>query len=313
MGKGGRIACIFTPYILTLGSLACLILVGLGMTKPSSPLNTFYFVKADLKDIDTNSDGIAEKLLPFTHGLQQADGRGQIHDYYLIGLWNHCYKDEADKEWKCTDRKTKYYFDPVAEWGLDDSQAEGFLPERLDDGISAYKKVTGWMFVAFVIAFVATLVEILVGISAIFSRWGSLVTTVVSSVSSFFYIAAAVTATALYGILVGAVNTSLKPYEIKSSLGKNMFATLWIGVAFSLASGLFWLFSVCCCSGRSPYGHDDRRGKRTYAEKTPYTYERVSSPYGGPQGSSAVPLTSMPAPPAGRDMAYEPFRHDSRA
>ncbi|PGH03030.1 hypothetical protein AJ79_07462 [Helicocarpus griseus UAMH5409] len=331
MGKGGRIACIFTPYLLTVGALICLILVALGLYKSSGPMTNVYFVKADFKDLDPDSTGLANDLLPFTKGLQQADAQGIIHDFYLIGFWNHCYGkyDTKSKKYqieKCTDRKTRYWFNPVDEWGLDefdDDKADGksIMPEALDKGVSAYKKVAGWMFIAFVVAFVTTALEMIVAIAAVFSRWGSLVVTIISAVSSFFYFAAAITATAMYTVFISGVNTSLKPYKVKADLGKDMFAIIWIGVAFSLASGIFWMFSVCCCSGRSPYGHTERRNgsisRRTTAEKTPYTYERVSSPYSGARGGGAgdgatAPLTSMPQAPGGRDMAYEPFRHDGR-
>ncbi|PGH02358.1 hypothetical protein GX51_04666 [Blastomyces parvus] len=347
MGKGGRIACIFTPYLLSIGALVCLVFVGLGVTNTKAPLKDIYFVKADLSDLDLNSKGIPNELLPFSNSLQQADGSGNLHDFYLVGLWNHCYGEVDDQSGKvtkfeCTKRKAKYWFNPIDEWDLEDLVEDGdddkFLPDSLEKGLRAYEKVAGWMFIAFVVAFVATCVELLVGISAIFSRWGSLIVTIVSAVSSVFLFAAAITATAMYAALTAAINTSLKPYNVRATLGKNMFATLWLAVAFSLASGLFWLFSVCCCSGRSPYSHSGsngsgsggiigggRRGTRgsagLTAEKTPYTYERVSDPYGGAGAGAGAGAPFMPAaaggPPAsanGRDMAYEPFRHhDARA
>ncbi|EDN11324.1 integral membrane protein [Histoplasma capsulatum] len=329
MGKGGRIACIFTPYLLTIGALVCLIFVGLGVTSPNAPLNDIYFVKADLKDLNLNSKGFPQELLPFTNSLQQADGSGKLHDFYLIGLWNHCYGEYENGQYKiirCTDRKAKYWFDPVKEWDLEDlvkdKDGHKFLPSSLDKGLSAYRKVAGWMFIAFIVALVATCVELLVGIAAVFSRWGSLAVTIVSSVSSVFFFAAAITATAMYAALTAAVNTSLKPYDVHASLGKTMFSTLWLGVAFSLASGIFWLFSVCCCSGRSPYSHSNnsgsgfggRRNRGITAEKTPYTYERVSDPYGGAATAPFMPAAAGSAPVSGagvggRDMAYEPFRH----
>jgi hypothetical protein len=49
--------------------------------------------------------------------------------------------------------------------------------------MNAYKKAAGWMNWAFVITLVLTAVEFVVGFFAIFSRWGSLVTTVISTVS----------------------------------------------------------------------------------------------------------------------------------
>lgn len=49
MGKGGRIVCIFTPYVLTIASLICIIMVGLGCTKSSSStLNDLYFFRVCL-------------------------------------------------------------------------------------------------------------------------------------------------------------------------------------------------------------------------------------------------------------------------
>lgn len=50
MGKAGRIACIFTPYVLTIASLICIIMVGLGCTKSSdSNLTNLYFLRVSLQ------------------------------------------------------------------------------------------------------------------------------------------------------------------------------------------------------------------------------------------------------------------------
>jgi len=52
MGKAGRIACIFTPYILTIASLICIIIVGLGCTKASdSNLSDLYFVRVSKQSL----------------------------------------------------------------------------------------------------------------------------------------------------------------------------------------------------------------------------------------------------------------------
>ncbi|ODH48426.1 hypothetical protein GX48_05518 [Paracoccidioides brasiliensis] len=318
MGKSGRIACIFTPYLLTTASLICLILVGLGLTRSSAPLNSIYFARVDLKDLNLDSTGIPKEFLPFFLDMQQADSRGKIDDFYLIGLWNHCSGQYTNGEYKireCTRPRTQYSFDPVAVWGLQNGNRSlaQFLPAGLDRGLSTYRQLAKWMFAAFTVALVATCAELLLGIAAVFSRWGSFVVTIVSVISSFFVVAAAITATGVYATLVGVVNVSLRPYNVRSNLGKRMYTILWIGVVFSVASGLFWLFSVCCCSGRSPYSHSrDRRNKHTTAEKTPYTYERVASPYGG-AAAAAPAFAGGNGNPNGRDMAYEPFRHGMRA
>lgn len=104
---------------------------------------------------------------------------------------------------------------------------------------------------------------------------------------------------------------------------------MWLGTLFSMAATLFWLFSICCCSGRSnPHHKSNRKGglwnngdaalgtgpRGMKVEKTGAGYERV--------GDDQVPLTSYPAQqPLGENRgyyaqqqtgttgAYEPFRH----
>jgi hypothetical protein len=81
-------------------------------------------------------------------------------------------------------------------------------------------------------------------------------------------------------------------------MGRQMLSVVWLAVAFGLASGLFWLLSVCCCSGKSAH-------KKVSVEKTPYTYERVASPAFPAQGQH----TGYVGAGHGQSgTAYEPFR-----
>jgi hypothetical protein len=61
---------------------------------------------------------------------------------------------------------------------------------------------------------------------------------------------AAAAATGIYFTLTGVFESVLRPYNIEASIGLRMFTALWLAVAFSSASGFFWLISVCCCSGK---------------------------------------------------------------
>lgn len=46
MGKGGRLICIFTPYVLTIAALICLIIVGLGSTdNGTDSIRDLYFFR----------------------------------------------------------------------------------------------------------------------------------------------------------------------------------------------------------------------------------------------------------------------------
>lgn len=93
-------------------------------------------------------------------------------------------------------------------------------------------------------------------------------------------------------------------------MGKNIFVATWLAVAFSLGATLFWFISSCCCSGRSPYNHNNRHKGGITAEKAPYTYEPLG-PQGtqAPYGPYAHDTSYPPPPPVHGNRAYEPFRH----
>jgi hypothetical protein len=63
-------------------------------------------------------------------------------------------------------------------------------------------------------------------------------------------IAAAAVATVTYVTLTGVFESVLRPYNIEASLGVRLFSVLWLAVACSIASSVFWLLSVCLCSGK---------------------------------------------------------------
>ncbi|KAI4107323.1 MAG: hypothetical protein L6R37_001684 [Teloschistes peruensis] len=320
MGKAGRFACIFTPMALTIASLVCLIIVGLGGTnKNDSNLNSFYFFRANTADINVKPSDLNIPSNPLTDAIinqttSAAKDALDVKDFYHVSLWSYCagdFENGKDKVTYCSPRKNEFWFNPVEVWGLNNTNIDQLFSKELRSGLHAYQQAAKWMFIAYVVAVVATIVEILVGIFALFSRLGSLATTIVSTISSLFLIAFALTATILYATLMGSFNEALKKYNIHGSLGHSMYVTVWLAVAFSFGAGLFWLFSSCCCSGRSnriKYG--DQSGKKG-------TYERVESPYGHREGPvnfhsgpgyqaphHGVPLNNV----GDRGTAYEPYR-----
>ncbi|KAL1631077.1 hypothetical protein SLS56_004603 [Neofusicoccum ribis] len=305
---------------LSLGAFICLVLVFLGnWNKNDGNLTSIYFMKADLSEFRSNVSSLSSIDIAGTDiddellAALTTSANDDLKDTYTVGIWNYCSGDDnstgGDQITNCSSRKASYWFNPVEVWGLNQTGAEDLIPDKLESGLKIYKKVANWMFAAYTVAFFATLAELLVGILAIFSRWGSFVTSIIASIATIFTIAASITASALYGTLVGTFNTVFKAYNIKASMGGKMMAITWLAVAFSLGAGLFWTLSTCCCSGKS-----DRSGRKPTVEKTPYTYERVHSPFGGAgaahQQTGNVPLRDMQGNKA--QTAYEPFRHDSR-
>ncbi|PYI05770.1 hypothetical protein BO78DRAFT_430305 [Aspergillus sclerotiicarbonarius CBS 121057] len=332
MGKGGRIVCIFTPYVLTIASLICIIMVGLGCTKSSSDtLDDLYFFRANLKNITSKASDTASTIQSvvdditgvsdgdLSAALEEIEKEYNIADFYTIGLWGYCEGNITNSSTyhttNCSKPEAEFWFNPLDVWNLEDTGLENALSSKVRKELNTYKAVSKWMFIAYVIAFAATIAELVVGVFAICSRWGSCVTSLVSAVAFFFITAASITSTAMFVVLKGVFKSELEQYGIKGSMGKNIYVATWLAVAFSLGATLFWVLSSCCCSGRSPYNHRNRNNTRgVMAEKTPYTYEALG-PYGQPQ-QTPYNNTSYPPPPPThgnqtntRTNAYEPFRH----
>lgn len=322
MGKAGRFACIFTPMAMTIASLVCLIIVGMGGTnKNNSDLNNLYFFRANTSDIVIKPEDISKDIphnaltdAIINRTTAAAKEALDVKAFYHVSLWNYCAGDfdkGSDKVTYCSPHKNEFWFNPVEVWGLNNTNIDQLFSKELRDGLNAYRVTAKWMFIAYLVALISTIVEILVGFFALFSRLGSLATTIVSTISSFFLIAFALTATILYSVLTGSFNTALKKYNIHGTMGKNMYVVVWLAVAFSLGAGIFWLFSSCCCSGRSnkiKYG--DASGRKG-------AYERVDDTYGHREGAvnfqtgpgyqaphHGVPLNNV----GQKQTAYEPYR-----
>ena len=98
--------------------------------------------------------------------------------------------------------------------------------------------------------------------------------------------------------------------HVVAEVGQNWISATWVATVFSFAASVFWMMSMCCCSGRtSKVMGTDKKGKGTKAEHTPYTYQRVESPTAykghGESGTPMLPFHAAQPKPAG----FEPMRH----
>lgn len=330
MGKAGRIACIAIPMVLTIISLILLIVIGIGgWNKNDSNLSSLYFFKADTTGFKTNltdsgilstnlPGDIDDKLRTFLNQLTSTNSNKNLSDVYEIYLWNYCEGNKNNgtgdvKLTHCSGREARFWFNPVDVWGLNGTGVQDLIPSELEKGLNIYKGVANWMFIAYAIAFFATIANIVVGLLAICSRWGSCVTTIVSAASTLFCFLAALTSTVLFSVLTGTFNSVLKTYGIRLTVGTKMFALDWIAFAFSLGATLFWTISICCCSGKS-----DRkpRADGSYnAGAPPFGsrggYQSLGGDRNSYQQTSNVEMGNYGASPyKGRETAYEPFRHN---
>lgn len=219
MGRAGRVACIGLPYLLTIGSLVALIFAGIGSTdEDSSTLNKIYFMRvslaprgpaaqvkvclpklqADLSNVTAaEASNFGDRLLNLTSNamnnateelaaaIEEAEKASELRDFYDIGLFGYCEGEKHGKTFDvdfCSKPKGSFWFNPLVVWHLNVSGVHDLFPSHLESNLQTYQKVSHWMFVAYVLAFATLVVQLLVGISAIFSRIGSIFTTIVSAV-----------------------------------------------------------------------------------------------------------------------------------
>lgn len=187
--------------------------------------------------------------------LQVAKQERGLSDHYTIYLRGYCQWNGNDEYANCSSPKFMFHFDVVDIWGLDLNTTgvdlESLLTKGLRDGLSTYNKVSKAMSVMYIAALATLAATVLVGISAIFSRWGSFCTMFFAAAAGLFFLAGSGIAIALFAALKTALNKDLeKSYGIHTSLGQRVMVVSWIGTALAVGGAVFWLFSVCCCSGR---------------------------------------------------------------
>lgn len=346
MGKVGRAACITIPWALTVASFICLVMVEVsGWNKGVLP--SYYFMKVNFTDMDISSTSTLDNTNTLALALQEVENN--LADVYEIHLWNYCSSDKRDGDITyCSKRQADYAFNPIAVFGLNkttptstssssgalqsleskvtgsiNSEEETLLGKGAKDALDVYRKASKAMFVLYAVSFWTTLATIILGITAIFSRWGSFLTWIFAVVSSILTLAAVALSTALFVALVEAFRGVFDPYNIHTQLGTHVLAVTWLSVLFSWAGTLFWLFSVCCCSG-NPH-HKSNKGGLWNAERKGMGYgeynhggqqrekgyDRASSPFlGHSDDADRVPLNAYPGQTAyGQTGSYEPFRH----
>ncbi|KAI1424514.1 integral membrane protein [Xylaria sp. FL1777] len=260
---------------------------------------------------DTASD-VANDVASALSGTNITASDLNLANKYDFTLWGFCVTPQDGKK-NCT----KAEFDWASheldlDWVQRLTDVAGLnvtLPKELNDGLSVYKTITKWTEVVFIIAIVALALELLVGLFTACSRAVSCVTWIISGFASAAMIATAVLLTITGTTVIGVVLTVAKSYGVKASLNTSFLAILWLGVAFAIGAGLFWLFTICCCKPESrPYS---KRSRHSDTEKL--VPHGSYAPLGDARNSaSAYSGYNYPAPQRGgarSDLAYEPYSH----
>lgn len=210
-------------------------------------------------------------------------------DAYLVSLWNYC---EVSSDGDKTCKKAHYNWAANATESFEamissvsSSMGENItLPDTIKTAMTTFSTISRWTQIVFIIAFIALALEIVLGFFANCSRAFSCCTAIIGAFATVAVIAAATLATATAAVVVGAVEGTAKAYGVTGSLNKRFLSAVWIAAAFAIAAGVFWLFTICCCSPdrRSSRGSAGGWNRSKHADEAP-------PPMSGARGYQQVP------------------------
>lgn len=320
MGTVGRNIFLVIPFLLSLVATILLIIVMLDQhSSDNSFLTSLYFLRINTYDLNVDANVAGQNVnLPIgKSGLTAA--------YYQIGLQNYCSGPDAKVGPNyCSKPVPAYYFNPLEVWNLENSPIKSLVPQAWEKSLNTYHEASKFMFAAYVVALVASILTLIFGIASFFlSRITSILTWICADIAALFTAMASAAATAIFTIVAGVINAQLHKDGVTTDFGSKLLAVTWLATAFSIAAGLFW--SCGCCCGRSASRKDNKRSRSLKGRSN---YERLDSPfkveghhedgygqpvplYGQPQHQHPGPMgAAMPGQQTGvaHHTAYEPYR-----
>ncbi|ROW07950.1 hypothetical protein VMCG_03522 [Cytospora schulzeri] len=322
MANFGRMICVALPFILTVASLIAMLVAGLAGVSDKS----LYIFMVNTTDFTVSASSITNLLAD--RSLQERQGWGGesatattdesaaaasaiagtnitgsdlgLSDIYYVNLWNYCQTEihggkhckKAQYNWAANATKS---FENELNSVASASNENVTMPESIKTAMNTFGTVTRWTEIVFIIAYISLAASLLFGIFANCSRMFSCCTFIIAAFAAVAVCAAAVLATVTASVVIGAVEATAKKYGVTGSINTKFLATVWIGAAFALGAGFFWMFTICCCApdhsrsrGKSSSGFG--RKKHLDSEKAPMSgaYAPLADPHHTAYGGSGA-------------------------
>jgi hypothetical protein len=197
----------FVCSIFSLIALIILILILVaGLQISATGLDSLYLIQIDLQQwLHSTPPGAYRGMIPgvtnmdagnilgmtqdnqaLAEALWQARRLGFLQNFYSVYLWDYCASTTAvvNASASCSSSDSAFWFNPLQAWGLGNFVLAGrdVYPVSLGNAINHYASAHRWIVGAFTVAAVAKFVELVLGLTAFWTRWGSLATSFVSVV-----------------------------------------------------------------------------------------------------------------------------------
>lgn len=180
-------------YILSIGAFICGLFVVIGgSNKSSNFLDSIYFLQIDLRRFlsvppTLATPGVTHDNQLLLEALRRARQHEDLDDYYSVYMWNYCSGGTpVTNVWsQCSQTAVGFWSNLVQAWNLTqpDGKSEVVLSNTVENMLAHFKAGSQWVTVAYILSLIAKVMELVLGVSALLSRWGILVTTFASIVS----------------------------------------------------------------------------------------------------------------------------------
>ncbi|KAK0384006.1 hypothetical protein NLU13_8095 [Sarocladium strictum] len=273
-----------------------------------------------------NNNGKARRDLEAREdGVVTAASLG-LGDKWQVSLWGYCTVNSNGNR-NCTSPEwnwaAKHFNTSLLDTIASQTGLNITLPHELHDALAVFKPVTKWTQIGFATSLVALAIEFVFGIFATCTRVVSCLVWLWAGITTALVIATATAATVTASVVVGAIKSVGHEYNAKASVNTSFLATIWIGAAFSVAAGLFWILTMCCCK---PESRQERKARKGFndGEKLLPGFQRGGYGRLGDDNEMHGGLGRSPQPSPGfspafnhggpqypqnarSDLAYEPF------
>ncbi|PYH66921.1 SUR7/PalI family protein [Aspergillus vadensis CBS 113365] len=223
-----RVLFVTTSCLLTIGTLLCLVVIGLACTKMGShELERLNFFKIDIQ---------GSPNLSTSNALGTTRDGSQLIQTYLVGIMGYCGSNNSNTTMNCMTPRAGSYFNVLKAMGKEGKETN--LSSAFRHSLRAYKTTSTWMQITYILAILLTAVQLLAALIVINKTFNCFVISLVSGAAFIFLLAAAALTTFNF----------LESRNISGTWGTRAFTVIWFSVALSLCSLVSWTITTWCCS-----------------------------------------------------------------
>jgi len=147
-----------------------------------------------------------------------------------------------------------YVFDPTEIFSQELLAGETVdIPQSISNDLGKLHTASRWMFAMYLVGVILAFITLVVSLTALCTRFGSVVTTIGSGLAFVFIVAATLVAQVMFVIYRNVINGSITELNVSASLGTSIFAFSWTASAAALVAFCGFTCGICCGTGKGGY------------------------------------------------------------